>query len=116
MLGRGGAQAVDLNRAGHDRRHLALGHLAVGLVLQRRHLARDAAEGDHGAGPGIADRGEKRIEHQRSVGDTHVGGRDRAARYRWDQGHLVAGVQHLHGTRVLLVDGHDDGDSGRQLL
>ena len=98
-------------RPANDLGHLALGHLRVSLVFELRHLPSHAGERDYGAGSGIAHQLDERIEGQRLAGQPSVNRPDRAARDRRDQRHLVAAVQRSRRVRVLLVDGHHDGDA-----
>ena len=62
-----------VDRRLHDLGQLALGHLGIGLVLERRDLAGDAEEGGHRARARIAHELQQGIQAQRLVGHPHVG-------------------------------------------
>ena len=104
VLGRRRAQTVGAHRFLQDRRDPLFGHLDVGLVLERGHLARDALKRHHRARPGVADRRRHRVEAQGLLAHVHV--RLRAAAERGDQGQLVAALQHGLLGRVVAVHGH----------
>ena len=90
----------------HDGAELRERHLRVGLVLERRHFARDAREGHDRSGAWVAYARDKRVERQQAVDERDV--RLGAPRHRRDQRQLVAGQQRRVCGRVLAVDGHHE--------
>src|SRR5829696_3376472 len=110
VLRRRSAQPVRLHGGSDDRGDLLLGHLDVGLVLQRLDLARHPLESHDRARARVGHPPGQRVERKPVLRHArpHQGAARRGpAGHRRDQRQLVAGVEHAVVARVFAVDGHD---------
>src|SRR4051812_23104221 len=112
------AQPMALQGRRSDAPQLGLRHLRVGLVVEVRHLARDAAERHDGARARVAHTRGQPVERQRLRADPDVDGArvDRPAGDRRHQCELVARRELAIGPRVLAVDGHHDRKPAGQVV